>query len=530
MPTEDFPAFMRSSTGLRISVSRERDVVSCCFVVGIALFLLSLDTSLAQQPEPLIRIEPGLEKAVKWKWSVSPSREADWGLALPEPPPPLPVNETPEAKPARDSADSYVVKKGDALILIAKRFDITVDQLKTANELTSNLIRIGDVLKIPTAEEIARMPVAVSAPALAAATPSPKVPDPSGFDPDVLLFQIFLDRQQFSPGRIDGKSGLGFQKLMFLYQLGNEEARDVEALRVRAQESVGPLFTSYTLRPEDFRFIAPPKAEKAPPPEQMPKTKPKKNAPPPVVALPVSYDELTGTSMLAYRSPWEFVAERFHCDEEFLRSLNPAIKTLPVGGTEFRVPNVVPFEIEKAFVPPLQPPLDPANPVTAVVMDLARLEVYRNEKLIAVFPLSSARPSLRGRGTWTILDAVPRPRLGTFQENREKPRPTSTFFVGENPAVAPETPVLAQEQFLAAGPNNPVGIIWINLSKSDSPGALPFGLHGTSIPDRMFVQESLGGFRLTNWDIARAVRLLPSGTPLHWKQSAAPTVQPASVQ
>jgi len=472
-----------------------------------------------------------MERAVKWKWTVGASPESDWGLPLPEPPPPIPAGESGVLTPVRDAADTYTVKKGDALILIAKKFEITVDQLKTANGLTSNLIRIGDVLKIPTAEEIARMPVAIAAPTLAAQTPSSKAPDPTGFDPEVLLFQIYLDRQQFSPGRIDGKTGIGFQKLMFLYQAQNEYARDLAVLRAKAQETVGALFTTYTLRPEDFRFIAPPKAEIAPPPDQRMPTKSKKKAPPaPVVAAPVAYEDLTGVPMLAYRSPWEFVAERFHCDETFLRSINPAIKTLPAGGTEFRVPNVVPFEMEKAFGLPLQPALDPANPITAVVVDLARLEIYRNDRLVGLFPISSARPGLRGRGTWTILDAIPKPRLATLRESREKPRAVSTFFVGENATVTPETPVLAQEEFLPAGPNNPVGIFWVNLAKAESPDPLPFGLHGTSIPDRMFVQESLGGFRLTNWDIARAVRLLPRGTPLHWKQSATPTALPASAQ
>jgi lipoprotein-anchoring transpeptidase ErfK/SrfK len=71
---------------------------------------------------------------------------------------------------------------------------------------------------------------------------------------------------------------------------------------------------------------------------------------------------------------------------------------------------------------------------------------------------------------------------------------------------------------LAAGPRNPAGVIWIDLAKSDSPDPLPFGLHGTSIPDQMNTLESIGGLRLSNWDISRAVRLLPSGTPLEWRQ------------
>jgi hypothetical protein len=62
-----------------------------------------------------------------------------------------------------------------------------------------------------------------------------------------------------------------------------------------------------------------------------------------------------------------------------------------------------------------------------------------------------------------------------------------------------------------------VGIFWINLSKSNTTEPLPYGLTGTSIPDQMDFEESIGGFRLTNWDIARAVRRLPLGTPLQWK-------------
>ena len=70
---------------------------------------------------------------------------------------------------------------------------------------------------------------------------------------------------------------------------------------------------------------------------------------------------------------------------------------------------------------------------------------------------------------------------------------------------------------LSVGPNNPVGIVWINLAKSGDPKPLPYGLHGTSIPGTMMKQESIGGFRMTNWDIARAVRLLPPGTELKWE-------------
>ena len=88
--------------------------------------------------------------------------------------------------------------------------------------------------------------------------------------------------------------------------------------------------------------------------------------------------------------------------------------------------------------------------------------------------------------------------------------------------------MLASEEFLPPGPNNPAGIIWINLTKSDNPEILPYGLHGTSIPGSMNKLASIGGFRMPNWDIARAARMLPSGTTLFWKQSSAPTAAPAA--
>ena len=48
------------------------------------------------------------------------------------------------------SLETYTVKKGDNLYKIALQYDTTVDALKTLNGLTSNLLSIGQVLKIPS--------------------------------------------------------------------------------------------------------------------------------------------------------------------------------------------------------------------------------------------------------------------------------------------------------------------------------------------------------------------------------------------
>ena len=52
-----------------------------------------------------------------------------------------------------DSPNTYVVKKGDSLWSIAKNLNVTVEELKAANNLTGNLINVGQVLNIPKTNE-----------------------------------------------------------------------------------------------------------------------------------------------------------------------------------------------------------------------------------------------------------------------------------------------------------------------------------------------------------------------------------------
>ncbi|MFZ4775012.1 MAG: L,D-transpeptidase family protein [Terrimicrobiaceae bacterium] len=487
---------------------------------------------LVAPPKAPSGVEAGLEEAVKWKWLVVPSDEKLWGLELPEPPPPAPVQGTPLVAPQRDSLTSYEVKKGDALVLIGKKFGLSVAQLKAANGLKDDMIRIGQIIRLPTVEECIALglppepPTPRVVPGGKKGTPASPNND-AQLDQEIFLLQVFLDRENFSSGPIDGKTSLDFQKLVYLYQSHHGDTGDTALLTAKAKASVGEVVTKYILKPEDFRFIAPPKAEKASD-QKTPTPPPKGKAAPKATPVPpMTYADMTSSGMLAYQTPWEFVAERFKCREDLLRLLNPGIKPVPAAGTEFRVPNVIPFAIEKAFDSPLQPPADPQNVITAAAVDLSRLEIYRNDRLIAVMPIATARPGLRGKGTWKILDALPRPRLSTLREPREVPKPASTFFIGENSATTPAIPILSTAEFLPPGPNNPLGILWINLAKSDSPDPLPYGLHGTSIPSQMNSKSGLGGFRLANWDILRAVRLLPWNTPLEWKQSSSPAPQSA---
>jgi LysM repeat protein/lipoprotein-anchoring transpeptidase ErfK/SrfK len=492
---------------LNVILARATKSLAIFFVAGIFTSHLYAQ-SIPGKANPLKHVEPGLENAVKWKWLVSPSDLKDWGLQpagpapTPTPAPTVTPVPTPEIRPT-----TYEVKRGDAVILIGKKFGMTIAQVKTFNGLKDNTIRVGQILKIPTLAELKAM-----APPpekhKSTETHEPKLSSEAEVTLDKLKLQIFLDREQFSSGPIATEPGPAFARLSLLYQSTHEDAKDEASLAAKADAALTDVFAHYKLKWEDFRFIAPPKAEapvkKSPSAPAHPHAGKPIVRPPPSRPAPLSYDELTALSMLAYRTPWEFVAERFHCQESYLRSLNEKLPAVPGIGMDFRVPNVIPFEIEKAFDEPIQPQADPNNPVTAAVVALSQLNIFKGSALVAVLPLSPARPG----------------RLGTFQEEwRAQTAQSGPSYASPTPEPMASPPhiALTAEQYLAAGPRNPVGIFWLNLAKAKSTEPLPYGLHGTSIPDQMNTQESIGGFRLANWDIARVVRLLPVGTPLQWK-------------
>jgi LysM repeat protein/lipoprotein-anchoring transpeptidase ErfK/SrfK len=488
-------------------------VVKISFVLRLCPLLL-LATTRAQDAEaplpPPATVEAGLEQAVKWKWQVEPGDAGAWALAAATPAPGVSATEVkaaeipkPAPRTAPEKALDHTVAKGETLTVIARRYVVTVDHIKNFNSLKNDIIRIGQVIRIPGIEDIkAMMPPAPPKDEKGDATSSTSKP-PATAQPTVMIAkkpkralpgaawgaaalvqtQVFLDRQGFTIGPIDGTTGPVYDAAFQAHekahpgQLFTPDGQPSEAMK-----AIGGAYTEYELRPDDLRWIAPMPEERSR----------KKAATPPAVTL----TDLTSQGFLAYRSGWEFVAERFHASEAFLRRINPHIKSPNTPGTTFLVPNVVPFEIENALAEPLQPAADPAQPIKASIVELKRLIIRRGEEVIASMPISVARPGLRGRGTWKVLDIIPHPRF------------TSTG----DPAAPSANPLV-----LAPGPNNPAGIAWINLAKVTDPKPLPYGLHGTSIPGYMMKQESIGGFRLTNWDLARVIRLLPQGTDLTWE-------------
>lgn len=456
--------------------------------------------------EPIPTVEPGMETAVKWKWQPKSTSAESWGLPLPEgtsdpSAPSLPgTQQNPRVAPAVIASPpaepmEYTIRSGDSLTRIAEKFGMTLSQIKKANEMTSDKILVGKKLKIPSLTQIKAME---TPPPQADGTPAPPVPVPvkkpvaritltpaARAASHITQVQVYLDRQNFSSGPIDGQFGPMYQATLKAFETSFPGVLSfLNGEKPKALIEMGEAFTSYTLTREDFRFIAPRTSEP-------------------------TLEQLTQGTFLPYRSAWEFVAERFHVEETFLRKINPNVKKPDAIGATFLVPNVIPFEIESALTEPLRPTADPAAPLKATIAQGTRFLIRKGDVVIAQLPVYTARPGLRGSGNWVILDAVLRPSMTTTGELANPPK---------DPALAAAATVPSLT--LPAGPNNPVGLLWIHLSKpkgTEPPKPLPYGLHGTSIPTLMSRQESIGGFRMANWDIARVARLLPAGTPLTWE-------------
>jgi lipoprotein-anchoring transpeptidase ErfK/SrfK len=60
---------------------------------------------------------------------------------------------------------------------------------------------------------------------------------------------------------------------------------------------------------------------------------------------------------------------------------------------------------------------------------------------------------------------------------------------------------------IAAGPNNPVGVVWIDLSKDH------YGIHGSPEPSTIGKTQSHGCIRLTNWDAMAMAQAVAPGVP-----------------
>ena len=292
-------------------------------------------------------------------------------------------------------------------------------------------------------------------------TPEIMVALPNYDEETATRLQIFLDNNYFGPGKIDGRMGEFFRKALVSYKHG-QRVRETGAVDQWMLDQVPQAFTTYTISADDLRFVG---------------------------ELPGTHEEQAKLKWLPYTSLLEFVAERFHSAEAYIQKLNPGKKweRLQPGDT-LKVPNVIPFEIEKFAEQKL-----PTNPTLAgrkIYVDTKErlLEVFENNQLVCVFPITPGSTTLPAPvGTWKILGITVWPWFRYDEGMLNHGVRTENFYN------------------LPPGPNNLVGVLWMGLNK---PG---IGIHGTNNPETIGRAASHGCIRLANWDAARVKDLVSVG-------------------
>jgi lipoprotein-anchoring transpeptidase ErfK/SrfK len=196
-------------------------------------------------------------------------------------------------------------------------------------------------------------------------------------------------------------------------------------------------------------------------------------------SIPRDYALQAKMKGLYYTRVTEMLGERFHMDEAFLKKINPEASFKKAGET----------------IIVANPREDLSDPVALVIAHKGAKQVYAfdsNNKMVASFPAtigSSDTPS--PKGTYKIRAIAPNPWYGYNPKN---------FVQGKN----------MKPLSLPPGPNNPVGLMWIALSKPS------FGIHGTPEPSLISKTASHGCIRLTNWDVTTLSKRVSPGVTVRF--------------
>ena len=270
---------------------------------------------------------------------------------------------------------------------------------------------------------------------------------------EALALQVTLDKAGFSPGEIDGKLGKNTLRALEAY----EGARKQKA---RPAENGG--LRDYQLTKEDVAG--------------------------PFTKVPADMAAKAKLERLGYSSALERLGEKFHVAPAVLQKINPGKRF--TAGTTIKVPDV-----EASIIPDDRPAGQASNEgfgdVTVIVSkSRSALQVLdRDGNVVFRGPVTTGSENdPLPIGEWAV-NAIARSPV--FNYNPE-------LFWDANPSDA--------KAKIPPGPNNPVGTVWIDLTKEH------YGIHGTPEPGRISYSESHGCIRMTNWDVQRVASMVTKGT------------------
>jgi lipoprotein-anchoring transpeptidase ErfK/SrfK len=296
-------------------------------------------------------------------------------------------------------------------------------------------------------------------------------------DYTILHAQVILDHLGFAPGILDGREGRSLTAAL----KGFQSVRGLEETGKLDQATLAALHPHRALRPVRKLAVT---AEMLRGPYVSP--------------IPKEPEAQAKLPSLGYTRPLEKLAEMFHTTPQVLIELNPGGGRIAPGAA-FLFPNALPGS--RAYPADLKP--EWRQTLTDLNVDADQphgdhIVVDKSERTLKVFDADERLVGLFSATMGSEHDPLPIGswKITVFDTNPKFHYNPDLFWdakAGDDPATLP------------AGPNGPVGVVWLDLSKEH------YGIHGTPEPQTIGRTESHGCIRLTNWDAARLTLMIKPG-------------------